>query len=119
MNNISQSDIQKIYKSFGDNINDYRYITDDKIRTGINIKYYDPETQKLSPRATIMDIYYFSQIKKNKPLSLVLYNAEHHSSWKITYKKYIIFRQYTQKSHESRMARQCLGISSDENIEND
>jgi hypothetical protein len=61
----------------------YKHITCDKLRTNINIKYYNPETKKLSKKASITRIQYYSEITQNKPMILHLQAGTIKKSWNI------------------------------------
>lgn len=97
--NININQIVSLYK---DELLGYKHITSDKLRTNINIKYYNPETKELSKKASITRIQYYSEITKNKPMILHLQAGTITKSWNIICKKYIIFRQFNQESQSER-----------------
>jgi hypothetical protein len=101
--NISQINIENIKNMFYEELIGYKYLSDlTHLRSGINIKYYDPVTQKLSKQASVLQVNYFSEIKRTNPMSLLLYTNIKNSAWKIIYKKYIIFRQWNKPSQEDK-----------------
>lgn len=93
--------IKQIYSNNKYDLMGYKHVEPENLRTNTYIKYYNPETNKVSKRVSIKRIHYFSEITKDKPMKLEVYDGFEHS-WNIICKHHIIFRQFEQVSSNDK-----------------
>jgi hypothetical protein len=91
---LTLKEINKIQHKFNE-LHAFSYVKKEKLKIGKNIRYYNPEGEKLSTHCTIMDIEYYG-LNKTQPRTLLVYSKYQNSQWKINCKKYIFFEQYTK-----------------------
>lgn len=103
----SETLIKQIYLNHKYDLMGYKQIQTENIKENTYIKYFNLETNKLSKRTLVRKIYYFSEIKKDKPMKLELYDGiKHH--WNIICKHHIVFRQLDRVNNDERTFRRRL-----------
>lgn len=106
--------INEIISQHKEKLVGYKQILPNQLKTNITIKYYDPTTKELSKQATITRIQYYSEITKDKTMTIHLQAGTIKKSWKIICNKYIIFRQYTKEktkdTEEIRLYKEIFNI---------
>jgi len=89
-------------------LNSFTYVQKNKLKIGKNVRYYNPQNNKLSTHCTIMDIDYYDMHQKT-PKTLLLYSSILNLQWKTSCKHNVFFEQYIKSNKNYNDVAKILG----------